>query len=142
MPGAQVTGYFCTDGGDPCLPTCTGDPKVDPPSCIPAPQPGEPKPSGYCAAQCVHDPRRTLTATAKQLVDNAVRSPDGKPIPIKLYVVDIGSTDPIDIGNSMGLAISGNGKLIGTSASDPAQFLQALTKAFDIKNSKVCGVAY
>ena len=41
--------------------------------------------------------------------------------------------------NSMSLAISGNGKLLGADAEDPEKFLAALDSVFDIKNAKVCG---
>ena len=37
------------------------------------------------------------------------------------------------------LSLAGNGKLLGTDASDPDKFLSTLNTVFDIKNLKVCG---
>lgn len=119
LPKYDITGYYCSAGGAPCLPGATS---------------GE---ATFCAGTCTPDPRPTLTATAAVAKDNVLRSPDGKPFAVRVYVVDIsGATD---MKNSMSLAISGNGKLLGADAEDPEKFLAALDSVFDIKNAKVCG---
>lgn len=132
--------YFCSDGGKVCDPlassNCTStDPnkpcKLDTASAL------------YCPAQCVRDPRAGVypkTAIAKSS-NHVLRSPDGKPFGVRLFVVDIGSTTGDDIRNSWRLAMSGNGRLLGANASDPTAFLSVLDSAFDLKNKKVCGVA-
>lgn len=78
-----------------------------------------------------------LTADAKNMADNVLRSPDGKPFGVRLFVVDISGAS--SLANSMSLALAGNGKLLGTDASDPDNFLSTLNQVFDIKNLKVCG---
>jgi hypothetical protein len=78
-----------------------------------------------------------LTITAAQHKDNVLRSPDGKPFGVRVFVVDISGA--ASLKNSMSLALAGNGKLLGADASDPDNFLKALDKAFDFKNLKVCG---
>ena len=119
LPQFGITGYYCSAGGAPCLPGAAS---------------GE---ATFCAGTCTLDPRPTLTATAAVAKDNVLRSPDGKPFAVRVYVVDIsGATD---MKNSMSLAISGNGKLLGADAEDPEKFLAALDSVFDIKNAKVCG---
>lgn len=128
MPKESVTGFFCTQTNDPCLPDA---------------KPGEP---AYCNpttphpfGSCVKDPRAEITAKATKLEDNVLRSPNGKPFGVKVHIVDIGSISATELANSMRLAIAGGGKLLGTDASDPEKFLQALDAAFDFKNKKVCG---
>ncbi len=135
---ADPTGlpYFCSDGAAPCDPLvsahCTSSAaKV----CKPDPTSGL-----YCDAYCVRDPRPGISATAIATSNNVLRSPDGKPFGVRLYIVDIGSVDDADIINSWRLAMSGGGHLLGVDASDPAAFLGVLDKAFDWKNQKVCGV--
>ncbi len=128
--------FFCSDGAAPCDPLvsahCTSsDPqkpcKVDPTSGL------------YCGAYCVRDPRAGISAVATATSNNVLRSPDGKAFGVRLYIVDIGSTDDADIINSWRLAMSGGGHLLGVDAGDPAAFLGVLDKAFDWKNKKVCG---
>jgi hypothetical protein len=140
MAKAQASNFFCSEGGAPCLPTCTGDPKKDVGGCVDAPKAGEDPSPAFCVGQCTRDPRIRLTATASDPNNNVLRSPDGKPFAVRLYVVDIGSVSTDDVQNSMSLAISGGGKLLGADASDPAQFLGALDKAFDLKNKNICGI--
>jgi len=124
MPEIEGTGYFCTDGGTPCQPDIK-DP-ASPTFCDPAK-----------GGQCVQDPRPMLTATAKDPPANVLRSPDGKPFGVRIHVVDISGA--ANVQASMGLALSGNGKLLGADASDPGQFLGVLDAAFDLKTKKVCG---
>ncbi len=122
LPKYSITGYFCSKSGAACLPTA---------------QVGE---ATHCAGTCTPDPRGTFTAAAGVAKDNVLRSPDGKPFGVRVHVVDIsGSTDA---KNSMSLAISGNGKLLGADAEDPVKFLAALESAFDIKNAKICGESF
>ena len=123
-----VTGHFCSKGATPCLPGAPA--KLDD---------GKDNPA-YCAGQCTPDPRKRVTVKSKLPEHNVLRTPDGKPFGVKLFVVDIGSTSADDIQHSMELAISGNGKLLGASASDPAAFLGALNEAFDLKTKAVCGI--
>ncbi len=137
MPKAQASNYQCSEGATACLPTCVGGATG---GCVQAPKPGEDPSPAYCSGQCTRDPRLRLTATATESKNNVLRSPDGKPFAVRLYVVDIGSVSAEDVKNSMSLAISGGGKLLGADASDPVQFLGALEKAFDLKNKNVCGV--
>lgn len=124
MPAMDITGYFCTIGGTACLPDIK-DP-TSPTFCDTAK-----------GGQCVQDPRPMLTVAAKVADNNVLRSPDGKPFGVRVHVVDIsGDSSSLD---SMSLALSGNGKLLGADASDPEQFLGVLDAAFDIKTMKVCG---
>lgn len=123
LPKFEITGYYCSKTGAPCLPNATSS-----------------EPTFCAAGSCTPDPRDTFTAKATTPADNVLRSPDGKPFGVRLYVVDIsGATD---MKNSMSLAISGNGKLLGADAEDPAKFLAALETVFDIKNAKVCGDSF
>ncbi len=90
----------------------------------------------YCAGVCAPDPRPLIAIKSQQ---NVLKSPDGKPFGVRLFVVDIGSTTKSDIANSLKLAVSGNGKVLGADASDPEAFLGVLDTAFDLKNKKICG---
>ncbi|MBM4342975.1 MAG: hypothetical protein FJ100_06320 [Deltaproteobacteria bacterium] len=123
MPKDVVTGYFCSNGMAPCLPDA---------------QSGTPT---FCNGVCVKDPRPALTASAKQMQNNVLRSFDGKPLSVRVIVVDIsGVTTPTQVAGSASIAIAGNGKLLGADASDPNALLASLDAAFDIKTKKVCGV--
>jgi len=97
---------------------------------------GIPPNSGLTQNHCIGYPA-PLTAISKNSADNVLRSPDGKPFGVRLFVVDISGASSLK--NSMSLALAGNGKLLGADASDPDNFLKTLDKAFDIKNLKVCG---
>jgi len=90
----------------------------------------------FCTGVCAPDPRPMIAIKTQQ---NVLRSPDGKPFGVRLFVVDIGSTTKSDIANSLKLAVSGNGKVLGADASDPEAFLGVLDTAFDLKNKKICG---
>lgn len=90
----------------------------------------------FCAGVCAPDPRPMIAIKTQQ---NVLRSPDGKPFGVRLFVVDIGSTSKSEITNSLKLAVSGNGKVLGADASDPEAFLGVLDTAFDLKNKKICG---
>ncbi len=118
LPKTTVTGYYCTKGMAPCLPGSAS---------------GE---ATFCAGECVADPMSTLTACATNPTHNVLRSPDGKPFGVRVHIVDISGA--ASIKNSMSLALSGNGKLLGIDAADPNKFLEALTSVFDIKTQKVC----
>ena len=138
MPKESVTGYFCTQTNLPCLP-----PTTDPSTGKPVPAPGDP---AYCNpsapnnfGSCVKDPRMSITAAANNPVDNVLRSPNGSAFSVKVHIVDIGSLNINELANSMALAISGGGRLLGADAGDPEAFLSALDAAFDFKNKKVCG---
>ena len=98
-----------------------------------------PKGSGLTDKHCTSPQywAAPLTADAIQPQDNVLRSPDGKPFGVRLYVVDISGAK--SLANSMSLALAGNGKLLGTDAADPDNFLSTLNKIFDIKNLKICG---
>jgi hypothetical protein len=135
---ADPTGlpYFCSDGAAPCDPLVSAHCKSSDPN---KPCKLDATSGLYCGAYCVRDPRPGITATAASASDNVLRSPDGKAFGVHLYIVDIGSTTDSDIMNSWRLAMSGGGHLLGVDAGDPAAFLGALDKAFDLKNKKVCG---
>jgi len=114
---------YCTKTNKPCLSGVT-----------------DPTKELYCAGQCVKHPQNILTGKAKDFKNNVLRSPDGKPFGVRVHVVDI-SAQP-NITNSMNLAMSGNGSLLGADAADPDTFLQKLNQVFDIKNLKVCGADF
>lgn len=123
LPKDNITGYLCSKGMTPCLP----DAAPDSPS--------------YCAGVCVIDPRPSLTASAANLPDNALHGPDGKPISVRVVVVDIsGETGVSQVTGSASIAIAGSGKLLGADAGDPGALLDSVEAAFDIKTKKVCGV--
>lgn len=131
--------YFCSEGGNVCDPLVSAhcastDPEKKCSLDTSAPL--------YCSAYCVRDPRPGVfpTPLPKSASDNVLRSPDGKPFGVRLFVVDIGSSTGADIMNSWRLAMSGGGRLLGVNAGDPAAFLGALDKAFDLKNKKACGI--
>ena len=130
--------YFCSDGGKACDPLASAHCTSNDPN---APCKEDATSGLYCAAYCVRDPRGGVYPSTKVLksTNHVLRSPDGKPFGVRLFVVDIGSTTGDDIRNSWRLAMSGNGRLLGADAGDPAAFLGVLDKAFDLKNKKVCG---
>lgn len=122
LPKFEITGYYCSKDMAPCLPGASQ---------------GEPT---YCAGECVEDPRETFSPSVSNANDNVLRSPDGKPFGVRVYVVDISGATSMK--NSASLAISGNGKLLGADAADPDKFLATLESVFDIKNKKVCGAEF
>lgn len=122
LPKFEITGYYCSKDMAACLPSATK---------------GEPT---YCEGECVEDPRETFNPNVANANDNVLRSPDGKPFGVRVYVVDISGA--ASMKNSMSLAISGNGKLLGADAADPDKFLATLESVFDIKNKKVCGADF
>jgi hypothetical protein len=149
----QNTAYGCSNDGDPCDPLAT-NPCGNGVQCQSMPfvctATGKPcQPSGTtpgqpldCAAPgvCVADPRPLQSAIGTPFDANVLRSPNGKPFGVKLFVVDIsGSTKLTDIKGSASLAIAGNGKLLGADAADPTNFLKVVDSAFDIKSAKICG---
>ncbi len=122
LPKFEITGYYCSKDMAACLPSATK---------------GEPT---FCEGECVEDPRETFSPTVANANDNVLRSPDGKPFGVRVYVVDISVATTKK--NTMSLAISGNGKLLGADAADPDKFLATLESVFDIKNKKVCGADF
>jgi hypothetical protein len=122
-----VTDYYCTKTMEPCLPGSS---------------PGD---VTYCAGgQCIEDPLLDPDMTnysainAQDKAHDVLRAPNGVPIGVRLFVVDI-SENESNVKKSMQLALSGNGVLLDTKASDPAAFLGALESVFDIKTKKLCG---
>lgn len=149
----QSTGYGCSDDGDACDPTvakpCSGSAVCQPmpffcsttgTACQPfGTTPDSPL---HCASPgyCIADPRPLQTAIGKPFTANVLRSPDGKPFGVKVFVVDIsGETSQSAVKGSFSIALAGSGKLLGADAADPGSFLKVVGKAFDIKNGNVCG---
>jgi len=123
---AGATGYACLSTGLPCKPSDKN-----------------PKSKTFCPKQagqsitCLPDPTKSITAAATKVVDNVLRSPDGKPFGVRVHVVDISGSKLLT--KSFYLSVAGRGRLLTADAADPDQFMAALQSAFDMKNKKVCG---
>ncbi len=117
--------FRCIANGLPCV---AGAPAGDPLFCPELPGLG---------TYCLPDPVLDQTAQAAQADNNVLRAPDGRPFAARLVVVDA-SGDTSVLG-SFALASAGGGRVLTADTADPKAFLSVLTKAFDLKQTKVCG---
>lgn len=117
--------FRCVANGLPCV---AGAPAGDPLFCPELPGLG---------TYCLPDPVLDQTAIAAQANNNVLRAPDGRPFAARLVVIDASGENSV-LG-SFALASAGGGRVLTADTADPQAFLSVLTKAFDLKNTKVCG---
>ncbi len=132
--GAQCKDGICRpdySGGFRCL--STGTP------CLPDADEGE---LGYCAplegqvATCLPDPVEEVPATAQKMAHNALRSPNGEPFGVRLYVVDVSGQPNLEL--SFRVAMMGHGALFAPTLEDPEALFDTLSFLFDLKTGVVC----